>query len=977
MAMTCLVSIAFARNVPDGAIVKIRDASRQLMQGMEKEALGSVDECLALLQNGDFTDDKNFSDILYNAAKIRQSCGDAKGGLEVAKRALESAMARQGEKNHAVGLAHVAMALCYASLEDEVNAQKSAEAGWEVLGKVPYQNPAVPNLIPRCHAMANLGSTYLAKGDFLMAEKYYRFSAADAQRLMSFPLQGASYDLGKYEAAGRALNLIGAFYVQVGDYRRAIPLCLNSLQVKRAGAASSMPGNTQGAEETYITLSRAFRGIGDLKSARQYSMEAMRMAGGSAVARRQVVARSTLSSVLHDEGDFEGSLTMAREILEMEKSIREDPEFMDASMANNLGWGNLLVGNLPEARKLLTRAYSLARETKIEETEIGGNILFSLSLVEFLDGNPERGVMGLKKAAGVYEKVLNQLIGFGSNSQKLAFLQRLRNKTDFVIGIHFGKDPGNEELAKEALMTVFRRKGRMTDLARQSAELVQAGRRPSEALEELGRTRSALSLLNLSLGIFSRDAAAEFDHDWTMKLEEAERELNNETRKSGRTQSQEEFSTDLVSKKLQSDEILVEYVIYRPFDLKVPKARYSELPLRCAAFVLAADGSVTSLDLGDYRSIQQLAVEFRRSLANSGDPRYEVSGQQLHARLAAPVLKAFPEAKRWRVAPDGQLHLIPFGALLDEKKSYLDDRVGITYLTTGKELLEVAKKPATSGQVTIFAGPEYTQEKVRTAAATVAAGYSPRLADFWQQLSTVGAPLYFSPLPGTLKEAERIKAVFPDARVVTGSEATEANFKAGSKSGVIHVASHGFYLDEDLMASTEQRGLKRVKPAPVAGLTNANEDFLLNDLTALRGLDNPLLNCGLVFAGANKLYDGRDDGVVTGLEVLNLDLSGTELVVLSACETGVGEVVTGEGVLGLTQAFRVAGASSLVTSLWKVSDEATIELMAEFYDQLSKGAPKGEALGNAAAKLRKGDKWGHPAYWAAFVLSGENGALAK
>ena len=140
-------------------------------------------------------------------------------------------------------------------------------------------------------------------------------------------------------------------------------------------------------------------------------------------------------------------------------------------------------------------------------------------------------------------------------------------------------------------------------------------------------------------------------------------------------------------------------------------------------------------------------------------------------------------------------------------------------------------------------------------------------------------------------------------------------------------------------------------------------------------LDHPLLSCGLAFAGANRLQDGAEDGVLTGFEVLQMDLGNTSLVVLSACETGLGDVVAGEGVFGLRQAFRVAGVSSMVLSLWKVHDEATAELMENFYASLAKGTMKGDALREASLDLRKHEKWQHPFYWAAFLLSGHSGEL--
>jgi CHAT domain-containing protein len=440
----------------------------------------------------------------------------------------------------------------------------------------------------------------------------------------------------------------------------------------------------------------------------------------------------------------------------------------------------------------------------------------------------------------------------------------------------------------------------------------------------------------------------------------------------------EQFSSDdklslaQLRKRLPDRAVLVEFILYAPIhfqpqgDKKLVKPRYLALALP------AGPDSVPRLfDLGPAEDIDDAVLALRRRLERFRDDLKLSSGEKsveddfrkaaatLYEKLFGPMREVLSNCTEVVLVPDNTLHLLPFAALVDNKGRYLIETHRLGYLSAGRDMLRPAPARKGSG-VVVFAGPDFDL------------GSAPRLEKvkplLGQGLPGIRGPegrgegLSWKPLKGAELEADDIEAVLKGGRlgavqVYKGPDALEERLKRVASPRILHLATHGFFYQR---RAEEGRG----------GLQERLETSA-----------NPLLRSGIVLAGANawreKLPDGArlEDGWVTAEEAALLQLSGTDLVVLSACESGLGDVQSSEGVYGLRRSFLYAGARSVVTSLFSVPDQDTRPLMKSFYEGLAEGRGKLEALHEAQRKAlearRKQHGAAHPFYWAGFILVGE------
>jgi CHAT domain-containing protein len=345
-----------------------------------------------------------------------------------------------------------------------------------------------------------------------------------------------------------------------------------------------------------------------------------------------------------------------------------------------------------------------------------------------------------------------------------------------------------------------------------------------------------------------------------------------------RTQT-ETVTVERVQRAIPAGAVLIEWFRYDPFN---PKAKGQEPKwgaARYVAYVLKREGQPMAVDLGKATSIERTLSDLLVALCDPGSTLAGELARELDLQLMQSLRPHLGDARQILLSPDGMLNLLPFGVLADEQGRYLAEHLHLTYLTSGRDLLRTSSTTPSRQASIVIADPDFGLLDKTAAAPT---------SENRRSTDRAAGAMKFNPLPGTAAEAQALKIILKlkDKQVLTKGKATETALKPARGPRLLHIATHGFFLEDQPLDLESQAG-------QLPGQDR---------LQAPKG-ENPLLRSGLALAGANRLRSGRDDGVLTALEVAGLDLAGTELAVLSACETGVGAVQNGEGVYGLRRAL--------------------------------------------------------------------------
>lgn len=796
-------------------------------------------------------------------------------------------------------------------------------------------------------------------------------------------------------------------------------------------ALTKNPKNVQAC----INLGTHSRIKGDLDSARRYFEQALTVFPNSSD------VLNNLGAIARDAGQWDVAATYFEQSLGLELKQLGAQSPRAALPLTSIGLLKLRQGKTADATDAFQKALAVYQRAHGER--------HSRTIeVHRLLGEAALSAGGAQEARKWFEASLNGKLQLArdvlptlSEAEALAFVASLKERDPLLVALR--QIPNSDPM--EAYQVVWRSRALATQVltARRSAALQNSS--TDGVSDELRTIRKQIANLvvktddryqprladpeiaelnklspadrDAALAKLRSDARERILNDLSLRKEALERTLAEKLEPFRKDHQLLEFSLKSLGEVLPKNVAIVDFVKTRNWSMPtIDKDRLAEnSPAQVAtntfnyqAFVIRQASnesglSIAWLDLGPAQPIDAATTAWREQIANRRGGLAAVKSTADKKSTDEVLPARFLRESLWNslenhlggistvvVIPDGQLTQVPWPALPGRQPgTYLLEDFAIAMASHGQQLVEVLQSRPFSGDQFLLAGGVIYDDSPEpdSSRATVSANREPvrgaSAANRWQYL------------PGTREETRLIESLRPKQDhtvLLEGLKASESEVSSQlSVSRYVHLATHGFFANSSVVSSLQRAS--QITPdsnMPVLDYPPRYEEIIGR---------NPLVLSGLVFAGANVpgqtdasgLRIG-DDGILTAEEVSNLDLHATELVVLSACETGLGTVAGGEGVFGLQRAFRLAGAGSVVASLWSVDDAATAALMTEFYRNLwDKRLGKLEALRQAQLTIlrrfepRSGKLRGlqaitnqpgkverlPPHYWAAFLLSGD------
>ncbi len=795
--------------------------------------------------------------------------------------------------------------------------------------------------------MNNLASLYKAQGHYEKAEPIHIETLALTKKI-----------LGKqHPDTLNCMNNLAGLYEAQGHYEKAEPLYIEVLALSKKVLGKQHPITL-----TFMNnLAGLYKAQGQYEKAEPIFVETL--ASIKKVLGKQhpkmLAIMNNLAILYQAQGHYEKAELLFIEVLGLRKKGlgKHHPDTL--SSINNLAVLYQAQGHYKKAKPLYIETLALNKKVlgKLHPNTLKG--MYNLAIMyHHTEQWGQAKVLHNEYLVNSNHRLQQVLWGAGKKT-RLSYLQQQKKFQDNYLSLYNHLiTPDTEkqnQLAQQAWKISVSRKGLLLRIASEASALSKLHQANDPQLAKLSQqirqTRSEIAALTFSAQPNPTKQATLDD------------QLNTLQRQLGSKVSQFRDKTQTIQPEnilsaLSQQQAVVDFLIYKEVDLKTGGYKTEQL----IAFVASQEQGVKFINLGELAPITQLIQNYRGEIEyKPNNPTWFASkkrkksltktSQALYKKLWQPLTNALAKKKQIYLIPDGALHLLPFKALQNEQGEYLAQQVELTRIGSVRDIV-FQQQTIKTNPSTIMANPIYSAQVDNTETPN-------------QTVSRKLRNLNFTPLPGTQAESDSIQKIMQQLQqlvnVYTEKQASESTIKKEKSPRILHIATHGFFLEK--LAIPEENELTR-------GI-----QFNDRGKMAVAFVQNPLARSGLAFSYANQGIKGQkqadgSDGILTALEVIDLNLAGTELVTLSACETGVGEISVGEGVYSLNRAFQEAGAKAVLSTLWSISDKGTKLFMQKFYQRFLNQQSAQQALRETQEEFKNSEQWNDPFFWAAFVVTG-------
>ncbi|MCG2661717.1 MAG: CHAT domain-containing protein [Kiritimatiellae bacterium] len=903
---------------------------------------------------------------------------------EDSKQALQVAEDARNLTRRSLGRHHPLYASClrhigeiHLALDSPKEAERFFREGLALqkeLQQDPYWNSA-PLFCESAETLHSLGRTYHIRGRYSKAEELLQ--AAQTFLAMAPGVLSVEYAVCAVDLAD--------LYHSLGNFRDAELLYLHALIILKLRRGGTDPAYAA----CLSNIGKLYHDIGDVQGAYKFFRRTRRLKGRTVGTRSPsyAVTLLCLAQLRMEEGKYWRANRLCQRAMSILVKTVGNTHRAYISCQNDCGVLNMYRGNVDKAEQLLTHVLKFRLSTLGPMDPKCMVSMENLASLYAATRRAKEATRLLMEAEEIRNQLLDDMFSVGSARERIGSIEAMYSGLCRFLTLVFDGGNPSEMMVQEALTLVLRRKCIEAEAMLCHRENLAKAEYREETPFGLAVQLKYRKLARKRIGL--RDIAVLLEEGTRLATRIAIR-ANTQApvlpeRKSFSLKERIlRADTKTVSMMLPEDTCLVEYIRFSPYQFRVghgPCTTSSDTARYLAFVVLSGDGAnARMIDLGNAKDIEQL-IGYHRTVLFSGsgsrvrrrgfetvlqetENEHSQTGTRVREKVFDPIVPYLNGRTKLVVAPAGAVSVIPFGILPLGAKEYLVDKYSISYVATGRDVLRSKPSCGSFSHPVVVADPDFDL----CMTAEERSDRSPTTANRRESQEEEKPRMGFRGLQGTREEGAEVARMLRVEDPWFGERALKTPFKSLASPIILHVATHGFFRPSRTMCASEKQNTRKKQ-----------QDIALS-LYRLQ-VENPLISCGLALAGANTWTRGgsvpkdAEDGIITAEDAAQMDLLGTDLVVLSACDTGLGAIHVEEGVLGLGRSFILAGSRTVVMSMWKIPDPETKELMTTFYEGILAGRGKSEALREAQLVLK--EKYSNPSIWGSFICQGDSGPLPE